>query len=188
MLTKRQHFRSTQNESICRRQINYSSASNDSIFPSNVRLNIKQRKNVGEKKAGHQRFLLLLQCFHKHFTSGSLTLHVTIPKFNDIEGNDRLYGVYRCCYHHYNYIDAAREAIRTLFTSTLHSIISKPLAAFPHDHRRKQWNNDREMNPVKMTIINPWKELSRAVDRFSDPPVFMFCTLPTGLHGLHNVG
>ena len=67
-------------------------------------------------------------------------------------------------------------------TSTLHNILSKPLAAFPHNYC---WNIGRErgMNPVAVTIINPWKEhrLSRVLNK--RPPVLKSATLLTELSG-----
>ena len=45
-----------------------------------------------------------------------------------------------------------------LITSTPHNILSKPLAAFPHNHRRTMDSIERRMNPVAMTIINPRKD------------------------------
>ena len=78
-----------------------------------------------------------------------------------------------------------------LSTSTLHIFLTKPLAAFPHNHCR---NNERGMNPVAMnpvnergndpvamTIINPWKEYCRGLNQ--RPPVLKSATLPTDLWG-----
>ena len=44
---------------------------------------------------------------------------------------------------------------KVLLTNTPHNILSKPLATFQNIHRR---NNERGMNSVGMTIINPMKE------------------------------
>ena len=67
-----------------------------------------------------------------------------------------------------------------LLTSTVHNIISKPRAAFPNNHCR---NNERGMNPVAMTIINPRKEYwpSQGSDQ---RPVLKSAVLPTDLWGL----
>ena len=43
-------------------------------------------------------------------------------------------------------------------TSTLHNILSKPLATFPLNHFKTRDNGERGMNPVVMTIVNLWKE------------------------------
>ena len=43
-------------------------------------------------------------------------------------------------------------------TSTPHNILFKPLAAFPHNDFRTMNSGERGMNPVAMTIINPWKK------------------------------
>ena len=57
-------------------------------------------------------------------------------------------------------------------TSTLHNILSKPLAAFPHTHCRndgKRW--ERGISPVAMTIINPRKESWPSWGSNQRPPV-----------------
>ena len=43
-------------------------------------------------------------------------------------------------------------------TSTLLNILSKPLAAFPHNQCRNNGSGERGINPVVMTFINPQKE------------------------------
>ena len=48
------------------------------------------------------------------------------------------------------------------FTSTFTNILSKPLAA----HCWKIVSSEREMNPVTMTIINPWTKISLAGDKW----------------------
>ena len=45
-----------------------------------------------------------------------------------------------------------------LLTSIPQNILSKPLAAFPHNHCRNNGQRERGMNPVAMTIIDPRKE------------------------------
>ena len=45
-----------------------------------------------------------------------------------------------------------------ILTSAPYDIISKPLAAFPHDHLQTMDNRARGMNPVVMTIINHQEE------------------------------
>ena len=48
---------------------------------------------------------------------------------------------------------------RVLLTSTPHSVLPKPLAAFPHNHcRNNATNSDARMNPVAIPIINLRKE------------------------------
>ena len=45
-------------------------------------------------------------------------------------------------------------------TSTLHNILSKPMAAIQHVTIAKTMDNcERGMNPVAMTIINSWKKI-----------------------------
>ena len=41
------------------------------------------------------------------------------------------------------------------FTSTMHDILSKPLAAFPHNHHWTMLSEERGKNPVAMSNINP---------------------------------
>ena len=43
-------------------------------------------------------------------------------------------------------------------TNTPHDILSKPLAAFPHNYRRNNGQRWEGMIPVSMTVINPRKE------------------------------
>ena len=45
-----------------------------------------------------------------------------------------------------------------LLTSKLHNILSKPLAALPHNYCRKKQTVVREMNSVAMTTMNLRKE------------------------------
>ena len=54
-----------------------------------------------------------------------------------------------------------------LLTRTVHNILSKPLAAFPHNHHKTMDSGERGMNPVAMTIINPRTEywLSRRLNQ-----------------------
>ena len=49
-----------------------------------------------------------------------------------------------------------------LLTITQLNILSKPLAAFPHNHCQTRDSGEREMNPVVMTIISPLKEYCRS--------------------------
>ena len=49
-----------------------------------------------------------------------------------------------------------------LLTSTRNNILSKPLAAFPHNHCRKMDSSKRGMNPVVMTIFIPRKDTGQA--------------------------
>ena len=51
--------------------------------------------------------------------------------------------------------------VRDSFTRTPHSILSEPLAAFSHSQSGN--NGEWGMNPVAMTIINPWKEIGLAL-------------------------
>ena len=55
-----------------------------------------------------------------------------------------------------------------LLTSTLRNILFKPLAGLLHNHYR---HNAREMNPVAMTIINPWKKYWPSWGSNQRPPV-----------------
>ena len=63
---------------------------------------------------------------------------------------------------------------------TPHNILSKPLAAFPHNHCQTTDSGERGINPVAMTIIKPWP--SRGSNQ--RPPVLKSYTLPTDLFGL----
>ena len=38
------------------------------------------------------------------------------------------------------------------------NILSKPLAAFTHNHCQNNDSGESGMNPVAISIINPWKE------------------------------
>ena len=58
-----------------------------------------------------------------------------------------------------------------LLTSTSQYILSKPLTGFPHNHHQ---NNKGGMNPVAMTIINPWTEY------WLSQRVVLSSRLPTG--------
>ena len=61
-----------------------------------------------------------------------------------------------------------------LLTSTPHNILSKPLAAFPHNHC--QISGERGMNAVAMTIINPRKEYWSSRGSNQRPPVLKSAT------------
>ena len=65
-----------------------------------------------------------------------------------------------------------------LLTSTLHNILSKPLAAFPHHHCR---NNGQRS--VAITIISLRIEFWPSRESNPRPPVFKSATLPTNLCG-----
>ena len=67
-----------------------------------------------------------------------------------------------------------------LLTSTLHNILSKFLAAFPHNHFRK---NEREVNSFAIIIINAWKEYWQSRGSNQQLPVLKSCTLFTELWG-----
>ena len=62
---------------------------------------------------------------------------------------------------------------RVLLTNISHNILSKPLAAF-----ETMDSGERAINPVALTIFNPWKELwqSRGSNHL---PVFKSAALPT---------
>ena len=51
-----------------------------------------------------------------------------------------------------------KELIVRKKKSTPHNILSKPQAAFPHNHCRIMGGGERGINPVTMNIINPRKE------------------------------
>ena len=54
---------------------------------------------------------------------------------------------------------------------------------FPTQPLSKQRKTVRGMNPVAMTIINPWKEYWQSRGWNQRPPVFKSATLPTELWG-----
>ena len=63
-----------------------------------------------------------------------------------------------------------------LLTNTPHSILSKPLAAFPHNQCKKKkkkngQQGEREMNPVAITIISPQREYFPSQGSNQQPPV-----------------
>ena len=64
--------------------------------------------------------------------------------------------------------------VRDSFTRIPHSILSEPLAAFSHS----QCGNNGEwgMNPVAMTIINPWKEIGLALIEPTTSYSWVLCT------------
>ena len=64
-----------------------------------------------------------------------------------------------------------------LLTSTPHNIISKPLAAFPHNHCRN--GGERGMNTVAVTIINPRKQYWLSWRSNQRPPVLKSATCKT---------
>ena len=77
---------------------------------------------------------------------------------------------------------AVSEPTNVSVTRTIHIILSKPLTAFPHNHFSKndlQRERDREMNPVTIAIINPWKEIGRAWHQTRH--LLMSCMLQTEL-------
>ena len=60
--------------------------------------------------------------------------------------------------HYFSYIAAASDLCfpGILLTAALHNILSKPLASFQHNQTID--GSERGINPVAMTIMNPWKE------------------------------
>ena len=70
---------------------------------------------------------------------------------------------------------------RVLLTSIQHNILSKPLASFPHNHRRN--SGERGMHPVAMTIINPRKEYRTIRGSNQQLPVLKSPTLSAELWG-----
>ena len=68
-----------------------------------------------------------------------------------------------------------------LLTVTPHNILSKPLAAFPHNQCQTMDSGERGMNPVPMTIINPQKEYWPSWGWNQQSPVLNSCVLPTEL-------
>ena len=47
-------------------------------------------------------------------------------------------------------------------------------------------SGERGMNPVAMTIINPWKEYWSSLGSNQLPPVLKYATVPTKLWGSEN--
>ena len=58
-----------------------------------------------------------------------------------------------------------------LLTSTPHNILSKPMAAFPHNHCRKNRQQWERTDPVAMTIMNPQKGYWPSRGSNQRPPV-----------------
>ena len=71
-----------------------------------------------------------------------------------------------------------------LLTITLHYILSKPLAAFPHNYCRNNGQGRERNESVPMTIINPWKEYWPSRGSNQRPPVLKSAMLPTEPWGL----
>ena len=57
-----------------------------------------------------------------------------------------------------------------------------PLAAFPHNHYQNIDTSEREMNPVTMTMLNPWKKYWPSQGS-NQRLVLKSCTLWTELWG-----
>ena len=70
-----------------------------------------------------------------------------------------------------------------LLISTLHSILSKPLAAFQITIVETTDSGERGMNPVAMTIINPRNGCWPSRGSNQRLPVLKSATLPTELWG-----
>ena len=70
-----------------------------------------------------------------------------------------------------------------LLTSAPHNILSKPLAAFPHNIVKTTDSGERGMNHVTMTIINPQIEYWPSRGLNQQPPVLKSTMLPTELWG-----
>ena len=78
---------------------------------------------------------------------------------------------------------------RGSFNSIPHNILSKPLAAFPHNSCETTDSGARGMNPVALTIINPRREYWPSHGSNQRPPVLKSATLPTELWGsAHLIG
>ena len=60
------------------------------------------------------------------------------------------------------------SSIYVFLTSNLHNILSKHWLLFTTTIVATKDSGERGMNPVAMTIINPWKEIGQAGDRTSD--------------------
>ena len=71
-----------------------------------------------------------------------------------------------------------------LLTSSPYNILSKPLAAFHITIVETTDSSERGINPVAMTIINPWKEYLPSQGSNQRPPVLKSATLQTELWGL----
>ena len=68
------------------------------------------------------------------------------------------------CY--FSYIAVATESVHAFlvlpFTNSPRIILSKPLADFPHTNVETMVSDERGINPVAMTVINPGKEIVQA--------------------------
>ena len=68
-----------------------------------------------------------------------------------------------------------------ILISTPHNILSKPQAAFSHNHVKTMDSDERGMNCAAMTIINTWKEYWPSWVSNQRNPILKSCTLPTEL-------
>ena len=71
-----------------------------------------------------------------------------------------------------------------LLTSAPHNVISKPLAAFPHNIVETIDSGETGMTPVAMTVINPQKEYWPSRGSNQRPPVLKSAMVLTDLWGL----
>ena len=69
-------------------------------------------------------------------------------------------------------------------TSTSHNILSKSLAAFPHNHCLNNGQQGQKMNPVTVTTINARREYWPSQRSNQLPAVLKSRMLPTELWGL----
>ena len=69
-----------------------------------------------------------------------------------------------------------------LCIATLHKIPFKPLAAFPNINIVKTMDNqEKEINPVTITMISPQKEYRQSRGSNQQPPVLKFYMLLTAM-------
>ena len=71
-----------------------------------------------------------------------------------------------------------------LITSAPHNTLYKPLAAFPHNHRRKIDSSERVIKPVTFTFINARKEYwpCRTFERATPCSLYYLFTITASLH------
>ena len=71
----------------------------------------------------------------------------------------------------------------TFFTNTLHNILSKPLAAFPHNHLRDNGQREERNESCCNDYHQSSESFGRAQGLDQQPPVLKSCILPTKLWG-----
>ena len=126
--------------------------------------------------ACYEQFLLFPQCFQKACFLGASKGVIVWEWVNAV------YNMY------FSYITAASAPIHTFlefFYSVLHTIFfpSHWLLSYLTTVKTTD-SGERGMNPVSMTIINPWKEYWPSQGSNQRPAVLKSATLPTELRGL----